>query len=90
MAADREALYRAPHPTGRVSVAPLTLAAVPSALLLSHHTKHCFSLCRCCTLLACDCRMKCPDSWLCSCNLAASSKSSPIMSSCVPTDRPPA
>ena len=32
---------------------------------LCHYTTHCFSLCRCCTFLACDCRMNCPDTCTC-------------------------
>merc|ERR1719438_439403 len=32
---------------------------------LCHYETHCFSLCRCCTFLACDCRMNCPD--MCTC-----------------------
>ena len=32
---------------------------------LCHYEVHCFSLCKCCGFLACDCRMDCPD--LCTC-----------------------
>ena len=32
---------------------------------LCHYTTHCFSLCRCCTFLACDCRMNCPEACTC-------------------------
>ena len=32
---------------------------------LCHYDTHCFSLCRCCTFLACDCRMNCPDTCTC-------------------------
>ena len=37
-----------------------------AAPFLCHYTSHCFSLCRCCTFLACDCRMSCPDPCSCS------------------------
>ena len=64
---DRDSLTCTPHPTEATSLTsrPLPLASVPPSLLLCHYTEHCFSLCRCCTFLACDCRMKCPDP--CSC-----------------------
>ena len=42
---------------------PQPLAGVSQ--LLCQYTQHCFSLCRCCTFLACDCRMKCPHSCTC-------------------------
>jgi hypothetical protein len=61
--ADYPALTCAP-PT-RPRLAPLPLAEVAQELFLCNYSSHCFSLCRCCTFLACDCRMKCPDS--CSC-----------------------
>ena len=51
-----------PH-TVNHAAQPQPLAGVSQ--LLCQYTQHCFSLCRCCTFLACDCRMKCPHS--CSC-----------------------
>ena len=41
-------------------------AVAGGAPFLCHYTTHCFSLCRCCTFLACDCRMSCPDMCTCS------------------------
>jgi hypothetical protein len=53
------------RPPSRPQQAALPLSQVAGDLYLCSYTSHCFSLCRCCTFLACDCRMKCPDS--CSC-----------------------
>ena len=44
-------------------VSPLVSAS--QAQFLCHYEVHCFSLCKCCGFLACDCRMDCPD--LCTC-----------------------
>ena len=62
---DRDLLSCSPHPTGPAPLAPLPLAKLPPALLLCRYTQHCFSLCRCCTFLACDCRMRCPEHCAC-------------------------
>lgn len=40
---------------------PVPLSSVEEGSFLCSYTSHCFSLCRCCTFFACDCRMKCPD-----------------------------
>ena len=37
------------------------LSTVEEGSFLCSYSSHCFSLCRCCTFFACDCRMKCPD-----------------------------
>merc|ERR1719458_499955 len=63
--ADRSSLSCSPHLPRNAQSSPIPLMKVPPSLLLCHYTEHCFSLCRCCTFLACDCRMKCPDP--CSC-----------------------
>jgi len=63
--ADRSSLSCSPHLPRGASSSPIPLMKVPPSLLLCQYTEHCFSLCRCCTFLACDCRMKCPDP--CSC-----------------------
>ena len=43
----------------------LYLTEVPREELLCQYTQHCFSLCRCCTFLACDYRMRCPSACDC-------------------------
>ena len=44
---------------------PVSLVAASQEQFLCHYTTHCFSLCKCCGFLACDCRMSCPE--LCTC-----------------------
>ena len=60
--ADLDSLTCSHHSqTGLVS--PLVSAS--QAEFLCHYEVHCFSLCKCCGFLACDCRMDCPDPCTC-------------------------
>ena len=43
----------------------VSLVSASREQFLCHYTVHCFSLCKCCGFLACDCRMDCPE--MCTC-----------------------